>query len=244
MTPLQERVRGRVVLITGGTGHLGRPVVRALLREGATVHVPTRGEKEGAELLAFIGDERKASLHLHPGIDLTLPEDVEGLVGRIREISGRSPEVLLNLAGGFAMAPIEETDLNLWSKMWGMNATTAFLTSRAVFSGMREGGWGRIVNVSALPALDRGKAELSAYGAAKAALLNLTYTLSKEGVSEGITVNAILPSIIDTPANRDAMPKANTSTWIPPEAIAEVLLFLSSEGGRPVNGAAIPLTLG
>jgi NAD(P)-dependent dehydrogenase (short-subunit alcohol dehydrogenase family) len=169
---------------------------------------------------------------------------VDTLITRIEEIEGRGPEVVLNLAGGFAMAEIEETDLATWSKMWGINATTAFLTSRAAFPGMRAAGWGRIINVSALPALDRGKVGLSAYGASKAALLNLTYTLAKEGVGLGITVNAILPSIIDTPANRKSMPNADTATWLPPKEIAEVLLFLASDRARTVNGAAIPLTLG
>jgi NAD(P)-dependent dehydrogenase (short-subunit alcohol dehydrogenase family) len=99
------------------------------------------------------------------------------------------------------------------------------------------------VNVSALPALDRGKPHLAAYGAAKAAVLNLTHTLAKEGAEHGITANAILPSIIDTPENREASPGADTSTWLPPQRIADVLLFLASEAAGIVNGAAIPLTL-
>jgi len=243
MTATGEGVRDRVVLVTGGTGHLGRYIVRSFLREGALVHVPTRGAKEGEELRSFLGGGGSAG-HLHPDSDLSDPDVVDTLIARIGETEGRGPEVLLNLAGGFAMAAVEETDFATWTRMWGINATTAFLTSRGVFPGMRSAGWGRIVNVSALPALDRGKAGLSAYGAAKAALLNLTHTLSKEGVADGITVNAILPSIIDTPANRSAMPGADTSTWLPPEEIAEVLLFLASDGARTINGAAIPLTLG
>jgi NAD(P)-dependent dehydrogenase (short-subunit alcohol dehydrogenase family) len=99
------------------------------------------------------------------------------------------------------------------------------------------------VNVSAFPAIDRGKSGLSAYGAAKAAVLNLTQTLAKEGIGHGITVNAVLPSIIDTPANQAAMPNADRSTWLPPEEIASVLAFLASDDARILNGAALTLTL-
>jgi NAD(P)-dependent dehydrogenase (short-subunit alcohol dehydrogenase family) len=207
------------------------------------VHVPTRSEREGEALLSLLGEERSA-LHLHSVPDLTDPDAVDTLIARIGEAEGRGPDVLLNLAGGFAMAGIADTDFATWTRMFGMNATTAFLASRAVFPGMRSAGWGRILNVAALPALDRGKADLSAYGASKAALLNLTFALSKEGVADGITVNAIVPSIIDTPGNRSSMPEADMSTWIPPEEIAEILLFLSSDEARVINGAAIPLTLG
>jgi NAD(P)-dependent dehydrogenase (short-subunit alcohol dehydrogenase family) len=243
MTKTVARANKRIVLVTGGSGQLGRYVVRSFLRDGARLHVPTRDAAEGKAFLKFLGKEGKA-VHLHQVTDLSNPDTVNTLITRIEEIEGRGPEVVLNLAGGFAMAEIEDTDLATWSKMWGINATTAFLTSRAAFPGMRAAGWGRIINVSALPALDRGKVGLSAYGASKAALLNLTYTLAKEGVGLGITVNAILPSIIDTPANRKSMPNADTATWLPPKEIAEVLLFLASDRARTVNGAAIPLTLG
>lgn len=243
MSKSMGSVKDRVVLVTGGTGHLGRHVVQRFAREGGRVHVPAFTAEEGEALIEFLGAESGA-VHLHPGTDLADPETADALVARIRETAGRSPDILLNLAGGFIMGTIEETDFQSWTRMWEMNASTAFLTSRAVYPGMREAKWGRIVNVSALPALDRGKEGLSAYGASKAALLNLTYALSKEGMPHGITVNAILPSIIDTPPNRKSMPGADTSTWIPPEEIASVLLFLASDGGRCVNGAAIPLTLG
>jgi NAD(P)-dependent dehydrogenase (short-subunit alcohol dehydrogenase family) len=162
----------------------------------------------------------------------------------VKEAEGRSVEILFNLAGGFEMAPVEETEPGTWERLWQMNVTTAFLCSRTAFPGMKKQGWGRAVNVSALPAVERGQAGLSAYGAAKAAVLNLTGSLSREGVEEGITVNAVLPSIIDTPENREAMPDADTSTWLPPQEIAGVLVFLAADEARVVNGAALTLTLG
>jgi NAD(P)-dependent dehydrogenase (short-subunit alcohol dehydrogenase family) len=234
----------KIALVTGGAGHLGRHVVLRLLAEGIVVHVPTFRELEGQHLRDFVGEEGAEDLHMHPGIDLTDPRGVDRLVRSMGEVSDRGPDILLNLAGGFAADSLEETRFETWDRMWGINATTAFLCARLVFPSMRATGWGRIVNVSALPALDRGKEGLSAYAAAKAAVLSLTHTLSKEGVGDGITVNAVLPSILDTPENREAMPDADTSTWLPPEEVAGVIAFLVSDAARVVNGAAIPLTLG
>lgn len=241
-------IQGRTTLVTGGGGGLGRPVVAALLQAGARVHVPTFGEAE-VEALLEVGratrrgeaggegaDEVHPGLTLHEGVDLTDAEAVEGLVGRIPPV-----ELLLNLAGGFAMAPLHQTEAEGWEGMMAMNARTAFLVSRAVLPAMREAGFGRIVCVSALPALRGGAAEMGAYGASKAAVLHLVEVLAREGRSHGITANAILPEIIDTPGNREAMPDADRSGWIAPEAIARVLLFLLSEEGGIVTGAALPL---
>ena len=247
---MSHRLEERVTLITGGTGQLGRHVVARCLSEGAHVHVPVFDPDEGDLLESHLGREEalpgtaRDRLTLHDRGDLTDPDRVQAIFRAVKEAEGRSVEVLFNLAGGFEMAPVEETDPGTWERLWQMNVTTAFLCSRAAFPGMKERGWGRIANVSALPAVERGQAGLSAYGAAKAAVLNLTLSLSREGVDEGITVNAVLPSIIDTPENREAMPDADTSTWIPPAEVAGVLAFLASDEARVVNGAALTLTLG
>lgn len=241
---MSREPESHVAVVTGGSGQLGRHVVNRLLRDGVHIHVPLFHEHPVAELSEALGGERAASLHFHGNADLTSPEQVDRVMRDVAEIEGRPPDTLLNLAGGFAMSAVENTDPATWERMWMMNATTAFLCSRAVFPGMKAAGWGRIVNVSAFPAIDRGKAQLSAYGAAKAAVLNLTQTLAREGVRHGITVNALLPSIIDTPSNREAMADADTSTWIPPSRIADVIVLLLSDDAGIVNGAAIPLTLG
>jgi NAD(P)-dependent dehydrogenase (short-subunit alcohol dehydrogenase family) len=236
-------IEGRVTLITGGTGALGRAVVERFLEEGANVHVPVFAEDEIPAFQRHLG-RRADAVGFHRDGDLTDADKVVAIFAGIREAAGRGPEIVLNLAGGFDSAPLEETGLDLWNRMWQMNATTAFLSSRAAFPEMRERRWGRIVNVSAFPAMDRGQDGLSAYGAAKTAVLNLTQTLAREGAEHGITANALVPSAIDTPANREAMPDADTSAWLPPQEIAGVLAFLASEEGRIVNGAALTLTLG
>ncbi len=237
-----ERLDGRTTLVTGGGGGLGRLVVKRFVEAGASVHVPVfEGEREALE--EVLGDGI-AAVHLREGVDLTDAVKVAELFGTIEAEAGEGVEILLNLAGGFSAAPIEETDPGSWQRLIQMNATTVFLCSRAAFGGMRSRGFGRIVNVSALPALEGGGAGMAAYAASKAAVLQLTRSLAKEGAALGVTVNAVLPSIIDTPGNRAAMPEADRSRWVPPFRIAEVMHFLASDAGGIVNGAALPLTLG
>jgi NAD(P)-dependent dehydrogenase (short-subunit alcohol dehydrogenase family) len=245
MEPDGRRVpgEGRVVLITGGTGDLGQWVVEAFLAQGDRVHVPVFASAEAEGLRERLGD-RAGEVRFHMEADLTRPESVTEVFEAVEATGDGPPVVLLNLAGGFTMAPVEETEPDAWDRMWRMNATTAFLCSRQAFPGMRAAGWGRIVNVSAFPALELGSPGLSAYGASKAAVLNLTRTLAQEGVEDGITVNAVLPSIIDTPGNRRTMPDQDRSRWLAPPEIAGVLRFLASEEARIVNGSALTLTLG
>jgi len=196
-------------------------------------------EREVSLLKTFLGADAP-NLHLHR-VDVTDEAQVSQLFSEIGD-SG-SPEVLANIVGGFAWSSLHETDVDTWRRMIDMNATSCFLCSRAAAAAMKGTG-GRIVNVASVPALARGAANMSAYSAAKAAVLNLTLSLAEELAPAGITVNAIVPSMIDTPANRQAMPDADRSTWLPPEEIAGVVAFLASEAARIVTGTAVNLSLG
>jgi NAD(P)-dependent dehydrogenase (short-subunit alcohol dehydrogenase family) len=234
--PDGHTLAGRTALVTGGTGGVGRAVVKCFLEAGAKVQVPVFAEEEIPALEGYLGDAVHA-VEIHRGVDLGDPGSVETLFSAL----SAPPQIVANVAGGFAMAVVEETEPESWERMLRMNATTAFLVSRAAFPAMREGGFGRILNVSARPALEGGAKEMGAYGASKAAVLNLTRALAREGGPLGITANAVVPTILDTPGNRDAMPGADRSTWIPPMALARVFRFLASAEGGVVNGAAIPL---
>jgi NAD(P)-dependent dehydrogenase (short-subunit alcohol dehydrogenase family) len=231
----------RTALITGGTGALGKAVVRRFLDEGAAVHVSWVVPREVEDLKSHLGaDVSRVRLHQADVSDAAaverLAKDVTGSKGSLH--------VLANLVGGFASAPLDQTDPATWQKMLAMNATSAFLCCKYAVPYMRAAGWGRIVNVAAAPALGRGAANMSAYAASKSAVLNLTYSLSQELVRDRITVNAIVPSIMDTPANRAAMPDADRSGWLAPDDVAGVIAFLAGETAAIVTGTAVNLSLG
>lgn len=232
------RLENRVAVVTGGTGALGRAVVRRLLSAGASVHATYRESHEADALRSYLGDAA-AKVTLHE-VDLTREKKLRDLYADVARKDKRF-DVLANIAGGFGAGTIEDTSLEEWERMFAMNATTAFVSCRAAVPHMRERRAGRIVNVASGPALHRGAAGMSAYAASKAAVLNLTYSLAQELAPDGITVNAIVPSILDTPANRKAMPDADTATWLRTEEIAEVVGFLASAAGGIVTGSALNL---
>lgn len=235
----------RVAVVTGGTGALGRAVVEELLDAGARVHVPWIDEEEAEALRKGIrghSPSREDALRMRPA-DVTDAASVDEFFATVRQEDGDAG-ILMNLVGGFALAPLEETTPSTWEGMLALNATSAFLCSRAALPGMRRLGRGRIVNVAALPALNRGAARMSAYGASKAAVLNLTHSLARELRPDGITVNAVAPSIIDTPANRAGMPDADTSGWLAPAEIAKVIRFLASDDAAVVTGSTLELGRG
>ncbi len=228
------RLAGRTALVTGGTGALGRAVVQRLHAEGASVHTTWLSEAERDDFVAAHGRSVPATLH---HADVTDPQSVDALFHETGTV-----DILANVVGGFALARLADTGVDLWRKMFTLNATSAFLCSRAAAAGMRGAHRGRIVNVAAQPALGRGAASMSAYAASKAAVLNLTYSLARELAPDGITVNAIVPSVIDTPANRAAMPDADRATWLVPEEIAGVIAFLASDDAAIVSGTAVNLS--
>lgn len=233
--------RGRIAVVTGGTGALGREVVRVLLERGYRVHVPSYDEAEGEELRDHVGEAGRDRLHLAPA-DVTDPEQVEGFFGPVRD--GGRLDLLCNLVGGFAAAPLGETELSTWRRMLEMNATSAFLCTRAALPLLREGGGGAVVNVAAWPPLDGGGEGMSAYTAAKASVVALTRAWAGELRGDGVRVNAVAPEIIDTPANRNAMPDADRSTWLDPADIARVVVFLAGDEARIVTGSVVRLGQG
>ena len=221
---------GREAIVTGGTGALGRAVVGRLVAAGATVHVPVYV----AEELQRFPYRNHDAVRLHQGLDLGTEADVAKLYGATSALYAS-----VHVAGGFAMGPIADTDLGVWDHLVRMNATTCFLCCREAVRTM-SGREGRIVNVSARPALVP-TAQMSAYAASKAAVSALTQSLSEELADSSIWVNAIVPSIIDTEANRAAMPDADHAAWPTPEQIAETNVFWVSPDKAVTRGALVPV---
>lgn len=241
----------RVVVVTGGTGGLGRWIVRRFAADGNPVHVPVRDGSGAPDPIRALPDdpdpdggapEGAENVTLH-ACDVTDEEEVDAFLHGVMDREGRL-DVLVNGVGGFAMAPVVETEPGSWRRMMELNATSAFLCSRSAAAFMTEARWGRIVNVASMPALEPGSPGMAAYGAAKTALVHLTRSLSEEVVEDGVTVNAVAPTVIDTPANRDAMPDADRQTWIHPREIADVVAFLTSDAAEIVTGSVLTLSRG
>ncbi len=226
---------GRVALITGGTGALGRVVSAAFLAAGARVIVTYLVDAELPGFDAVVPKDRRETAK----VELTSRADVEALVARIVATHGRV-DVLLNLAGGFAPGTVVETDDHELDRLFAMNLKTAFVCTRAVLPVMIRQKHGRIVNVTARPALTGGGG-VTAYAITKAAVAALTRAVADEVREHGVTVNAIAPSTIDTPANRAAMPQVDPSRWVKPEEIAATLVFLASDAAGATSGAIVPI---
>jgi NAD(P)-dependent dehydrogenase (short-subunit alcohol dehydrogenase family) len=228
----------RVVIVTGAAGNLGSAVARAFLSAAARLVLVDRAADRLPRLFPELAGSRDH--FLATSVDLTDAEAVNGMVAEALERFGRL-DVLVNAAGGYrGGTAAHETPLETWDFLMNLNARTLLITSQAVIPHMLEQGGGRIVNVAARAGL-KGGARTSAYGAAKSAVIRLTESMATELKRENINVNCVLPSTIDTPQNREAMPKADFGRWVTPEAIADVILFLASDAARAVQGAAIPV---
>ena len=216
------------VLVAGGTGFLGSAVVRELLAAGHDVAATWIVERERERLASEPVELVQA--------DLFDPGQVEAAVTGVGEL-----DAVVNLVGGFASGPrVHETDPEDFERMHRLNVTPSFLLARAAMPRMMAGGGGAFVGVSARPAL-RPFPGAAGYISSKAALLALIQALDAEYRDDGIRCNAILPSVIDTPANREAMPDADYEKWVPPEQIAKVVRFLLSPDSAPLSGAAVPV---
>jgi len=232
---------GSHVVVTGGTGALGSAVVAALRAAGAVCHVTNMVAAE----LEHYPHRNDPGVHVTTGLDLADEAAVR------RFYTGLPPLwASVHLAGGFAMSPVGETSAVDFADQFQMNALSAFLCSAAAIRAIRTrtepgpGGakGGRVVNVAARPALEpRLGSGMVAYTTAKAAVAALTQAIAQETAGEEIWVNAVAPSVLDTPANRAAMPDADFSTWVAPSAVAEVIVFLASPDNRVTRGAVIPV---
>ena len=215
---------GKQIVITGANGALGGAVVERALAHGASV----------------IGVDVKfgsSSNKMHQlAVDLTDIEATQKTLGGIDRV-----DAVCNIAGGFSMGPqAHALDNEEWERLFAMNVTTMRNVNATLVPIMVKQKLGKMVNVGALAARE-GQANMSAYCASKSTVMRLTESLSKELRPEGINVNAVLPSIIDTPTNRNDMPDANFNEWVAPADLAEVMLFLCSDAAGPIHGALLPV---
>jgi NAD(P)-dependent dehydrogenase (short-subunit alcohol dehydrogenase family) len=221
---------GKVIVVTGASGALGKVVVEAALARGARVagidHAPTQLPATPSRL--ELG-----------GVDLTNAAQTGKAIDAVVSHFGRL-DALVNIAGGFAFEAVAEGDPRTWQHMHALNVLTALHASQSAIPHLAAAGAGRIVNVGAMGALQAG-AGMGPYAASKAAVHRLTEALAAEWKGR-ITVNAVLPSTIDTAANRASMPKADFTKWVTPQELADVILFLTSDAASAVTGALLPVS--
>ncbi len=228
----------KIVIITGAAGALGQATALRFAEAGATLVLLDRDEAHLKETFKHSFENKHQ--HLFLGADLTnsvaVQQGIDKIIDKFQKI-----DVLINIAGGFIMGPpVHETDLESWEFMLNLNARSVFLTARAVVPHMLSQHSGKIVNIAARAAL-AGKARMAPYVVSKSAVMRLTESLSAELKSNRINVNCVLPGTIDTPTNRKDMPGADYEQWVSPRAIADSILFLSSDAARAVHGAALPV---
>jgi len=225
---------GRVFAITGASGALGFAVAKAAAEQGARVAMIDHakdlpeGAPSGPDALVLCG------------VDLTDANAAGAAIDAAADRFG-GLDVLLNIAGGFTWEKHEGGDWRTWHRLFQINVQTAANASRAAIPHLKRSAAGRIVNVGANGAL-KASLGMGAYAASKAGVHSLTQALAEELKGDGVTVNAVLPSIIDTPTNRADMPKADFTTWVRPQELAAVMLFLASEDASAVTGALLPVT--
>jgi NAD(P)-dependent dehydrogenase (short-subunit alcohol dehydrogenase family) len=221
---------GKVIVVTGALGALGSVVAGEALALGARIasvdHAPTQ--------VPATPDRLELG-----GVDLTDAAQAKKAIGAAAAHFGRL-DALINIAGGFAFETVADGDPKTWQRMYALNVTTALNASRAAIPHLAKSTAGRIVNVGAIGALQAG-AGMGAYAASKAGVHRLTEALAAEQKGK-ITVNAVLPSTIDTAANRAGMPKADFAKWVSPKELADVILFLASDAASAVTGALIPVS--
>jgi NAD(P)-dependent dehydrogenase (short-subunit alcohol dehydrogenase family) len=222
------------VVVSGAAGALGAAVAQAFATSGAQVALVDRAT-----------DAKGIDTKLGPphfflgGVDLADGAEAERAISTVVSRLG-GIDVLVNVAGGFRWETVADGKVDTWDFLYNINVKTALCATKAVLPHL-PGGRGRIINIGAAAAAKAG-AGMGAYTASKAGVIKLTEALAEELKDKGINVNAVLPSIIDTPANRADMPSADFSRWVAPAALAEVIVFLASDAARAITGASIPVT--
>lgn len=224
--------RNRHVVVTGGTGGLGTAVVGALLKRGASCHIPARGNK-APDSFPYIAHER---VTLYPSVELGDQDDTDSFYSKVGTLWAS-----IHLAGGFAANKLKDSTKSDLMAQLDTNIVSCFLCCRAALKAFGADG-GRIVNVAARPALEpRTGAGMTAYTIGKAGVAALTMALAEEVARDGVLVNAVAPSVMDTPANRKSMPKADHALWPKVEQVAETILFLASPENTVTRGAVVPV---
>jgi NAD(P)-dependent dehydrogenase (short-subunit alcohol dehydrogenase family) len=227
-----------VVVITGAAGNLGVVTARAFHTAGASLVLVDRSPDRLPKLFPELADS--AQHFLATSVDLGDVAAVERMAEEAVKRLGKI-DVLVNTAGGYrAGTPLHETPLEDWDFLLNLNARSVLIACRAVIPPMLTQGTGKIINISSRAALI-GEANAAAYSVSKTAVVRLTESMSAELKDKNINVNCILPGMIDTPPNRQAMPEADYSQWVAPEALTDVIQFLASNAARAIHGAALPV---
>ncbi len=227
-------MKGKHILITGGAGGLGTSVTRLALDQGASVVVPYRQETEATRLRASLPTSNLPRLSLVEA-DLLDEATVISLINQMPRIDG-----LIHLVGGFAMGPTADYAYRDWKQSFDLNVNTTFLLCKHSLKKMQAQNYGRIVTIGSRGAVEP-VGQLAAYCASKAAVVALTRTIADETKGTNITANIVLPSVIDTPTNRQAMGEEQANQWVTPESLAKVICFLASEAAQDIRGAAVPV---
>ena len=235
---MNQRYSGQVALVAGGTGALGRAVSLAFLEEGARVVVTYQKENE-FEALRKAAGAHASRLEGHT-VDVTSDAAVHRMISSVVAQHGRL-DAMTNAVGGYAAGwKLWETEPSVFDRMLSLNLYSGYVLSRSVVPPMLKQGRGAIVNVASTAAMNHGAA-VAAYAASKAAAVAMIDSLAADLKGTGVRANSILPSIIDTEANRKAMPNSDFASWPKPRNIAQVILFLCSEDAKLIHGAAIPV---
>jgi len=235
---MSAKFEGKVVLLAGGTGGLGRAVTLAFLEEGAKVVVTYRKQEEldALKIAAGVNTAQLDGVAVDVTDEPAVRQLIEKIVGKYRRL-----DAMVNTVGGYAGGTkLWELETKVFEQMLALNLRSGYALSRAAVRAMLKEGHGAIVNVASKAAVDHAGGA-AAYAASKSAAVALLDSLAEDLKGSGVRVNTILPSIIDTEANRKAMPKADFAKWPKPEDIARVILFLCSDDARVIHGAAIPV---